>query len=91
MGTNSLAAVIRVIFYDFHALMNNEISYKFQPAYVDGKFYTLSESDFAEIDELAKLLLEPDTNFNRLLDVWHTNKKYRILNSPLVGDWDNTL
>lgn len=30
LGTNSLKAVVRGIFYDFHALMNNEISYRFQ-------------------------------------------------------------
>lgn len=36
------------------------ISYHFQPSYIDGKF-----------------------------EIWNTNRKYRIMNSPLVGDWDN--
>lgn len=89
LGTNSLKAVIRSIFYDFHALMNNEISYKFQPCYIDGKFEALTENDLMEIDELAKLMLDPDKNFYKLISIWNSNRKYRILNSPLVGDWDN--
>ncbi|OPJ63943.1 hypothetical protein [Clostridium oryzae] len=77
------------LFYDFHALMNNEISYKFQPSYIDGKFELLSESDLIEIDELAQLMIDPDANFEQLLELWETKRKYRKLNSPLVGDWDN--
>lgn len=88
LGTNSLKAVIRGIFYDFHALMNDEISYKFQPNYIDGKFDSLTEKDFKEIDELANIMLEPDENFDKLVDTWNTIRKYRTLNSPLVGDWD---
>ncbi len=89
LGTNSLKAAIRAIFYDFHALMNDEISYKFQPCYIDGKFDVLTDNDLIEIDDLAKLMLEPDRNFNKLISIWNSNRKYRILNSPLVGDWDN--
>lgn len=89
LGTNSLKAVIRGIFYDFHALMNNEISYKFQPNYIENKFDSLCEEDFIEIDELAILLLDPDDNFDKLQNLWETKRKYRIINSPLVGDWDN--
>ncbi|WP_102399031.1 transglutaminase domain-containing protein [Haloimpatiens massiliensis] len=89
LGTNSLKAVIRAIFYDFHALMNDEISYKFQPCYIDDKFDILTENDLIEIDDLAKLMLKPDKNFNKLISIWNSNRKYRILNSPLVGDWDN--
>lgn len=89
LGTNSLRAVIRYLFYDFHALMNNEISYEFQPCYVDGKFDELTESDFAELDGLALLMLDPDRSFDALKHIWDTNRRFRILNSPLVGDWDN--
>ena len=88
-GEKSLKAVIRAVFYDFHALMNNEISYEFQPTYIAGKFDKLSEDDFKEIDTLAKLMVNNDVNFDTLFEIWNTNKKYRILNSPLVGDWDN--
>ncbi len=89
LGTNSLKAVIRAIFYDFHAIMNDEISYRFQPCYIDGKFDKLTENDLIEIDELAKLMLQVDKNFDKLIALWNSNRKYRILNSPLVGDWDN--
>ncbi len=89
LGTCSLKAVIRYLLYDFHALMNHEISYVFQPCYVDGKFDSLTEKDFKELDELAKLLLSPDENFEALRNLWDTNRKFRVLNSPLVGDWDN--
>lgn len=89
LGTCSLKAVIRYLFYDFHALMNDEISYEFQPCYADGKFDALTEADFQELDGLAKLLLEPDKNFAALKNLWETSRRLRVLNSPLVGDWDN--
>ncbi len=88
-GTCSLKAIIRALFYDFHSLMNDEISYQFQPCYIDGKFEQLTEQDLAELDMLAELLLEPDKNFEKLIRLWDGEKKYRIMNSPLVGDYDN--
>lgn len=89
LGTCSLKAIIRALFYDFHALMNDEISYQFQPCYIDNKFERLTEQDFKELDELAGLMLKPDENFEELVHVWETKKKYRIMNSPLVSDHDN--
>lgn len=89
LGTCSLRAAIRYLFYDFHALMNDEISFLFQPCYVDGKFERLTEDDFAELDSLARLMLDPDENFDELKHIWDTNRRFRIMNSPLVGDWDN--
>ena len=89
LGTCSLKAIIRALFYDFHALMNDEISYRFQPCYIDDKFERLTERDLEELDELAMLLQEPDENFEELVAIWETEKKYRIMNSPLVGDYDN--
>ena len=88
-GLKSLKAVIRSVFYDFHSLMNNEISYKFQPAYSDDKFDNLTEPELCEIDELCKLMLKPEENFKALKKLWNTQRKFRRLNSPLVGDWDN--
>ncbi|GAB6109968.1 transglutaminase-like domain-containing protein [Fusibacter bizertensis] len=84
LGTHSLKAVIRAVFYDFHALMNNEISYNFQPSYIADKFESLTEEELRDIDELARLMLEPDDNFEALQELWRTKRKYRILNSPLV-------
>lgn len=89
LGTCSLKAVIRALFYDFHALMNDEISYLFQPCYIDDKFEGLTEEDFTQLDELAYLLTDPDANFGKLAEIWETKKKFRIMNSPLVGDYDN--
>jgi hypothetical protein len=54
--------------------------------YISDKFDKLSEKDFKEIDELAKLMTEPDKNFDKLVNIWNTKKKFRILNSPLIGD-----
>lgn len=88
-GTCSLKAIIRALFYDLHALMNDEISYLFQPCFIDDKFERLTEQDFAELDGLAELLSEPDQNFEKLVHLWENEKKYRIMNSPLVGDSDN--
>ena len=89
LGTCSLKAVIRYLFYDFHALMNHEISYKFQPCYIDDKFDALAEAGFQELDRLAGLLLDPDGNLPQLCRLWERERKFRVLNSPLVGDWDN--
>lgn len=33
--TNSLKAVLRYLFYDFHAIMNNELTFSFQPWFFD--------------------------------------------------------
>ena len=90
-GDFALEAVVLSLFSDFHALMNNEISYKFMPAFIAGKFERLTSSDLAEIDDLANLMIAPDENFHALLGIWETCKKFRILNSLLVGDWDNQL
>lgn len=88
-GEIGLKASIRAIFYDFHSLMNNEISYLFQPNFIAGKFDKLTEADFVEIDQLAELMLNPDENFNQLIEIWNNNKKFRLLNTPLTGDDDH--
>jgi hypothetical protein len=90
-GAKSLESAVCVVFSDFHALMNNEISYKFIPAYVHYKFDKLTEAELAEIDNLAGLMLCFDKNFEELRGLWDSCKKFRVLNSPLVGDWDNGL
>lgn len=89
LGTCSLKAIIRALFYDFHALMNDEVSYLFLPAYIENKFEQLTEADFEELDELAVLMLQPDENLEKLVRIWETKRKFRIMNSPLVGDYDN--
>jgi len=88
-GSVGLMPVLWAIFYDFHSLMNNEILYNQQPSYIYFKFDKLTEKDFEEIDELAKLMLEQDKNFDELVKIWNTKKKFRILNGPLIGDIDH--
>jgi len=89
-GSVGLKPALWAIFYDFHSLMNNEILYtQMPPNYSYLKFNKLTERDFKEIDELAKLMLEPDENFNELVHIWNTKKEFRILNGPLVGDDDH--
>jgi len=84
----SFRAIILALFYEFHALMNNEISYLFRPSYVDinvnGRFENVPEHELQEIDKLCELMLNPDENFDALVDIWNTEKKFRILNSPLA-------
>lgn len=88
-GSKGLMPALWAIFYDFHSLMNNEILYTQMPGYIYYKFDKMTEKDFEEIDELAKLMLEPDNNFDELIHIWNTKKKFRILNGPLVGDSDH--
>jgi len=87
LGTNGLRSVGRYLVYDFHALMNHEISYVFQPRFMEPLLFhgeALPPEDMALLDRLAELLLDPDGNFDALLTLWNTNRKLRELSSPLV-------
>lgn len=88
-GFKGLMPTLWAIFYDFHSLMNNEILYMQTPSYIANKFDKLTEKDLQEIDELAKLMLDPDKNFDQLLEIWNTKRKFRVLNGPLIGDSDH--
>lgn len=71
------------LFLDFNALMNIELPYKYTPDFIYGdNFDKLTTKDYKDIDNLAKLMLEPDKNFDKLKHLWETNKKFRTLNSP---------
>lgn len=68
--------------------MNHEISYVFQPRFMEPLLFrgeSLPEEDMALLDKLAELLMEPDKNFDKLLNIWNTERKLRDLTSPLVG------
>lgn len=84
LGTNSLKAAVRYLFYDFHALMNHELTFSFLPSFLDDKLDALTKEDMQEFDRLARLMLEPDKNFDQLKYMWENERKYRIMNSPLV-------
>lgn len=72
------------LFYDLHCLMNNEILYIHNPAYLHFKWNNLTENDRKELDNLAKLLVNPDKNFDKLVEIWNTEKKFRILKGGLL-------
>lgn len=83
--TLGLKAAIRGLFYDFHSLMNDEIIFLHIPKYICEKNYKLNEEELIELDNLAKLMLEPDKNFDKLFEIWNTNTKFRIMQGALNG------
>ena len=76
---NPLDGVCEYLFMDFHALMNNEIFYSYQPLYLRGGIHTLNESELHELDRLAELLSEPDKNMEQIENLWTTNEKFSVL------------
>jgi hypothetical protein len=90
-GFTGFMPVPWALFYDFHSLMNNEILYLQGPYYLPFDFDKIDDKDLNDIDELAELLLDPDKNFDELLRIWTTEKRYRILNSPLINNGDHVL
>ena len=86
-----LPMLARSLFFDFHALMNDEISYLFFPTFIDTneEFFNLSPNELKELDDLAILLLDPDKNFDEIKYLFRNDKKLRILNFPLINDNDH--
>ena len=82
-ATLGLKASIRGLFYDFHSLMNDEIIFLHLPKYIQDKNFELDEEEYIELDNLAELLLEPDKNFDRILDIWNNKSKFRIMSGAL--------
>lgn len=78
-----LKASIRTLFYDYHALMNDEIIFLHLPKYIIDKNFELSEREYKELDELAHLLLKPDENFDKLQQIWNQKLKFRIMKGAL--------
>ena len=73
------------LFYDFHSLMNHEIVYTHTPSLVNfNNFSALTSSQYNDIDQLATLMLDPDTNFEELLKIWQTKKEFRLLSGGLL-------
>ena len=74
-----LEGVCEYLFMDFHALMNNEIFYSYQPLYLRDGIQSLGEPELRELDGLAELLKEPDENMERIKDMWNHNEKLYVL------------
>ena len=87
LGTSGLQAVGRYLVYDFHALMNHEISYVFFPRCMEGfleRNEPLAGETLALLDRLAELMTDPDGNYQALSGLWETERCLRDLRSPLV-------
>ncbi|MBI5066022.1 hypothetical protein HZA97_07330 [Candidatus Woesearchaeota archaeon] len=77
--------VLWSLFYDFHCLMNDEIIYLHMPEPgLYQNFKKLSEKELREIDNLAALMQNPEKNFDKLQNIWNTNKKFRLLKGGLL-------
>ncbi len=87
-GLNNLAYAL---FFDFHSLMNDEISYLFFPTMFDKKdeFNNLTDEELSRLDNLAMLMLDPDKNFDELRYLFRNDKWLRIINTPLLSDQDH--
>lgn len=85
---NDLCNLVHALFFDFHALMNDEISYTFAPVALDtkSKIEKLTEKELAKLDNLALLMLEPDKNFDELRYLFRNDKWLRVINTPLLHD-----
>ncbi len=82
-ATLGLKASLRCLFYDFHSLMNDEIIFLHLPKYIQNKNFELSEEEYIELDELATLMLNPDSNFDKIKKIWDTKPKFRIMSGAL--------
>lgn len=77
--------VLWSLFYDFHSLMNSEIIYLHNPKYGNpNNFDKLTETDLKKIDNLARLMQNPDENFEELIEIWKNNKDFRLLTGALL-------
>ncbi len=84
-GVNGKVVVIWSLFYDFHSLMNNEIIYFHGSIFGDPKkFDSLTAEELKKIDHLAKLMQNPDENFEELVKIWETDKDFRLLKGGLI-------
>ena len=63
--------------------MNDEIIFLHLPKYIQDKNFELSEDEYKELDELATLMLDVDSNFEELLNIWNNKSKFRIISGAL--------
>ena len=64
---------------DFHALMNNEVFYSYQPLYLRNGIQALTEAELCELDDLAELMDRPDENIDQIEQIWNANEKLFVL------------
>jgi hypothetical protein len=84
-GEAGLIFIAWELFYDFHCLMNSEIIYPHHPEMsLPEVFPNLTEDELTQIDELAKLMLKPDDNFEKLERIWQSSIRFRRLKGTLL-------
>ena len=76
---NLLEGVCEYLLMDFHALMNNEIFYSYQPMYFRNGLQAFGETELCELDQLAELLKDPDKNIVQIEQIWNTQEKLFVL------------
>jgi len=77
--------VVWALMHDFHCLMNNEIIYLHYTALESFKrFEKITEEELKKLDSLARLMLDPDENFEALKKLWEEDKEFRLLNGGLI-------
>lgn len=88
---NKLENLAYALFFDFHSIMNDEISYLFLPTFMDTKeeFKNLNAQELKKIDYLASLMLNPDKNFDELKYLFRNDPWLRLINTPLLSDSDH--
>lgn len=84
-----LEGVCGYLFMDFHSLMNNEIFYSFQPAYLHNRFDLLSQEELEELDELALLLQQPDDIIHNREKLWNEHERFFILTNRDLNDFND--
>lgn len=77
--TNLLEGVCEYLMMDFHALMNNEVFYSYQPLYLRNGIQALTDAELHELDNLAELMENPDENIEQIERIWNTNEKLFVL------------
>lgn len=65
--------------------MNDEVIYLHTPEITHfHKFQNLTEEQLFEIDDLARLMQNPDENFDQLKNIWQTKKDFRLVKGGLI-------
>jgi len=85
----ALPLIASKLFHDFFSLMNSESSYLHLPKKINfenlANFSKLAGGELKEIDQLAYLMQNPDKNFEKLQEVWETNRDFRFLTGALLS------
>lgn len=85
-GFEGLMPIAWALFDDFHCLMNNEIIYNHLPKQVAiGEFDLISQEYLMQMDQLARLMLSPDENFEELCRIFQTQPDMRLLSGGLLS------